>query len=1362
MRQQYGGPKLPADLRNQFGDPANRGKSTGGRNGQVNRKDRRKAERDQKKSQRTQQKRPPPPVVTQAQNVKQKAPAQQQEDESEVDWEESDDEPAPAKKTAAPKSILKKAQLEDDSTSAPSKVSRAVQERLDEDDREIRALEKKLGKRKKSSGGGGDGLDDLFGDLGDFSDEDALENPASKRKRSEDDDWLASKRRKALGTAAAPASEPDEEQEDEEDDIENPFSEDDDLDSEDLEDGNDEELDDESDDDDEEEGDIENPFSEDEISEDEDEEPAPRVRENPYVAPVAVNAAPTTKYIPPALRGPPSSDAEALMRLKRQIQGLINRLSEANILTILKDIEKIYATNPRGYVNTTLIDLLIDMLSDPSALLESFIILHAGFIAAVYKVIGPDFGAQIVERIVAEFDKHYQPNKDGTGKQTTNLMSVVSELYTFQVIGSNIVFDYIRFFLDELSEINTELLLRIVRAAGPQLRQDDPSALKDIVVLLQKSVASVGQANLPVRTKFMIETINDLKNNKMKTGVAGATINRERTTQMKKQLGTLNSRNLKATEPLRVGLKDIRDTDKVGKWWLVGASWRNQAQDDASPEQEKEPSGKRVEVEEEYEDGEVDLVQLAREQRMNTDVRRAIYVSIMSATDFKDAQIRLNKLNLKKAQEVEIPKVIIHCAGAEKTYNPYYTILARKVCADHKTRKSFQFALWDIFKSLGENQDGGADSDDEADDSNAVSLRKLVNQGKLYGTLIAKRVLSITCLKNLNFPYLQPKTKTFVEIMLVTAILETQKGAKGDKKETALLQTFVEVDQAPEMVAGLQFFLKKVVSKTDIVDKAEKETVRWGCKAIISVLNRILATTTLEEAPPAYLIMFRSLAPRAVQRATRPVSNSTFCASNIYFQNRLRRGFASEAEEKDLVIVGGGVAGYVAAIKAGQAGLKVACIEKRGSLGGTCLNVGCIPSKSLLNNSHLYHQILHDTKGRGIEVGDVKLNLPAMMKAKETSVAGLTKGIEFLFKKNNVEYIKGTGAFQDEHTIAVNLVEGGETQVRAKNILIATGSEATPFPGLTIDEQRVITSTGAIALQEVPKKMVVIGGGIIGLEMASVWSRLGSEVTVVEFLGQIGGPGMDNEIAKNAQKLLKKQGLNFKLNTKVTAGEVSEQGIKVNVEAAKGGKAEALDADVVLVAIGRRPYTAGLGLDNIGLETDDRGRLIIDQEYRTKIPHIRAIGDVTFGPMLAHKAEEEAVAAIEYITKGHGHVNYGAIPSVMYTHPEVAWVGQNEQELKEAGVKYNVGNFPFSANSRAKTNLDTDGMVKFLSDAQTDRILGIHIIGPNAGEMIAEGTLALEYGASSEDVARTCHAHPTLAEAFKEAAMATYDKAVHY
>jgi len=475
-----------------------------------------------------------------------------------------------------------------------------------------------------------------------------------------------------------------------------------------------------------------------------------------------------------------------------------------------------------------------------------------------------------------------------------------------------------------------------------------------------------------------------------------------------------------------------------------------------------------------------------------------------------------------------------------------------------------------------------------------------------------------------------------------------------------------------------------------------------------------------------------------------------------------RRSYATEAEEKDLVIIGGGVAGYVAAIKAGQEGMKVTCIEKRGTLGGTCLNVGCIPSKALLNNSHLYHQILHDTKGRGIEVGDVKINLAQLMKSKDTAVAGLTKGVEFLFKKNNVEYIKGTAAFTGEHEIKVNLTEGGEKTVIGKNIIIATGSEATPFPGLEIDEKRIITSTGAIALEKIPESMVVIGGGIIGLEMGSVWSRLGTKVTVVEFLGQIGGPGMDNEVAKAAQKILKKQGIEFKLNTKVMGGDASGDKVKLQVEAAKGGKEETLDADVVLVAIGRRPYTAGLGLENIGLEPNEKGQLVIDSEYRTKIPHIRVIGDCTFGPMLAHKAEEEAVAVVEYIKKGHGHVNYGAIPSVMYTHPEVAWVGQNEQEVKASGVEYKMGSFPFSANSRAKTNLDTEGFVKVISDAKTDRILGMHIIGPNAGELIAEGVLAIEYGASSEDVARTSHAHPTLSEAVKEACMATYGKAIHY
>jgi nucleolar MIF4G domain-containing protein 1 len=347
----------------------------------------------------------------------------------------------------------------------------------------------------------------------------------------------------------------------------------------------------------------------------------------------------------------------------------------------------------------------------------------------------------------------------------------------------------------------------------------------------------------------MIETINDLKNNKMKTGVASSAISREHTTRMKKQLGRLNERNLKATEPLRVGLKDIRNTEKRGKWWLVGASWRNEPGNEELVEKSRVADRKAIQIAEDDDDSEVDLVQLAREHRMNTDIRRAIFVSIMSASDFKDAQIRLSKLNLKKSQETEIPRVIVHCAGAEKIYNPYYTVLARKVCSDHKTRKSFQFALWDIFKSLGEKQDAGGDSDDDEDEgSSDTSLRKLVNQAKLYGTLMGRKALPITSLKNLNFPYLQPKTKTFLEVLLVTTILESLKASRGKDKqrdERAVREVFVEVDQAPEMVAGLQFFLKKTVGKTEIVEKAEKDTVKWACKSIMEMLTKVLATTTM-------------------------------------------------------------------------------------------------------------------------------------------------------------------------------------------------------------------------------------------------------------------------------------------------------------------------------------------------------------------------------------------------------------------------------------------------------------------------------------------------------------------------------------
>lgn len=465
----------------------------------------------------------------------------------------------------------------------------------------------------------------------------------------------------------------------------------------------------------------------------------------------------------------------------------------------------------------------------------------------------------------------------------------------------------------------------------------------------------------------------------------------------------------------------------------------------------------------------------------------------------------------------------------------------------------------------------------------------------------------------------------------------------------------------------------------------------------------------------------------------------------------------------DVVVIGGGPGGYVAAIKAAQLGFNTACIEKRGKLGGTCLNVGCIPSKSLLNNTQVYHTIKHEAVDRGIKIdGSVSIDFPKLIEAKDKSVTALTSGIEMLFKKNKVTYIKGEGAFENENSVSVKPTDGGEAQtVEADNFIVATGSEVTPFPGIEIDEERIVSSTGILSLKEVPKRLTIIGGGIIGLEMASVYNRIGSEVTIVEFQNAIGA-GMDDEVAKTTQKLLKKQGFNFKLGTKVVSGTRDGEVVKIEVENVKSGEKETLESDVLLVAIGRRPYTAGLNFEKAGLEVDNKGRLVIDDQFRTKHNHIRVIGDVTYGPMLAHKAEEEGIAAAEYIKHGHGHVNYANIPSVMYSHPEVAWVGLNEQQLKEQGIKYKVGKFPFIANSRAKTNNDTDGFVKFLADAETQRVLGVHIIGSNAGEMIAEAGLALEYGASTEDIARTCHAHPTLSEAFKEAALATFDKPVNF
>ena len=463
------------------------------------------------------------------------------------------------------------------------------------------------------------------------------------------------------------------------------------------------------------------------------------------------------------------------------------------------------------------------------------------------------------------------------------------------------------------------------------------------------------------------------------------------------------------------------------------------------------------------------------------------------------------------------------------------------------------------------------------------------------------------------------------------------------------------------------------------------------------------------------------------------------------------------SEKFDVTVIGGGPGGYVCAIRLSQLGLKTACIESRGSLGGTCLNIGCIPSKNLLNFSENFYKAKNFNE-IGIEVGEVKLNIDKMMKNKEKAVAVLTKGIEFLFKKNKVTYFKGIGAFKSTNEISISS-KGQETIIQTDKTIISTGSEPVSIPGMEFDEEKILSSTGALSLSKLPKKMVIIGGGYIGLEMGSVWSRLGTQVEVVEFLDHI-TPGMDREISKEFEKILKKQGIKFQLNTKVEKINKHKNGVSINT-IDKQNKRGTTESDVVLISVGRKPFTKNLKLEKVGVQLDEKGMIKVNKNFETNIKNIYAIGDVIDGPMLAHKAEEEGIAVAELIAGQSGHVNYDIIPGVIYTSPEVASVGKTEEQLKTNKINYKIGKFPFMANSRAKAIDETEGFVKILADATTDKVLGVHIIGLHAGEMIAEMTVAMEFGASSEDIARTCHAHPTFSEAIKEAALSVEKRQIH-
>lgn len=640
-----------------------------------------------------------------------------------------------------------------DQTPSRSSIPKAIQIQLDEDDAKIAALEKKLGKRKAIED---DGLDDLLG--GFESDDSGL----SKKRRAEYDDYLESKRlRRDRPVDTTVHSDTD--------------------DSEGSEFGG--------------------------LSD--SDAPAPsvaRVREDPYKPPVAPESA---KYVPPSLR----TSVEASSALSRRIKGLINRLGESNLLPVVRDIQGVYSSNPRQVVTSTVIDAILAAVHDHSSLSETFIILHAGFTAGIYRLVGVEFGAHLVERIVAAFDED-----DEESKRTLNLMSFVSHLYSLHVVGSVLVYDFMRIFLSRLSERDTELLLRIVKSCGPQLRHEDPTSLKDVVQELNRQVARIGATNLSVRTKFMVETIGDLKNNRMKTGQGTASIAAEHLTRIKRTLGELAAQQVRASEPLRMGLDDVRNADKKGKWWLVGASWKGAGPDTPNTaESEGSPTGPSEQS---------DLQDLAQRMRMNTDVRRAIFQAIMSAEDYRDARVRLQKLRLKKSQELEIPRIVVQCAVSEASYNPYYTLIARTLSGEHRFRKAFQFVCWDYVKRM-----------EPSDDIEPLSLRELVHLGKMYGSLIGRGDEPITTLKNVDFAVLSSQARTFVEITLITALMEVGEAYPESKRAAVVRKRFSKAHDAPEMVTGVRHILRTGVIGSDLIPSGQNKMVRTLARVAMQVLT---------------------------------------------------------------------------------------------------------------------------------------------------------------------------------------------------------------------------------------------------------------------------------------------------------------------------------------------------------------------------------------------------------------------------------------------------------------------------------------------------------------------------------------------